>query len=50
MPAFFAQGQPNPFPEIFGGDSKKQIKALRDHLFITVGGGKRVTRSGSVTK
>jgi cytochrome c2 len=50
MPSFFAQGQPNPFPEIFGGDSKKQIKALRDHLFITVGGGKRVTRSGSVTK
>ena len=50
MPAFFATGQPNPFPEVLGGDSKKQIKALRDHLFITVGGGRRVTRSGSVTK
>jgi cytochrome c2 len=41
MPAFFAAGQPNPFPNILGGDSKKQIKAVRDHLFVTVGGGKR---------
>jgi cytochrome c2 len=47
MPAFFAPGQPNPFPEILGGDSKKQIQAIRDHLFITVGGGRR---SGSITK
>ena len=45
MPAFFAAGQPNPFPEILGGDSKKQIKALRDHLFIAIGGGKRATGS-----
>jgi cytochrome c2 len=50
MPAFFAAGQPNPFPDILGGDSKKQIKALRDHLFITIGGGKRAAASGSVTK
>jgi hypothetical protein len=42
--------QPNPFPEILGGDSQKQIKALRDHLFISVGGFKRATRSGAVTK
>ena len=51
MPAFFAAGQPNPFPEVLGGDSKKQIKALRDHLFLTIGGGKRApARSGTVTK
>jgi cytochrome c2 len=50
MPSFFAAGQPNPFPEILGGDSKAQIQAIRDHLFITVGGGKRAVRSGTVTK
>jgi mono/diheme cytochrome c family protein len=49
MPSFFAAGQPNPFPEILGGDSKKQIKAVRDHLFIAVGGG-RAVRSGTVTR
>ena len=38
MPAFFAEGQPNQFPTILGGDKAKQIKAIRDHLFITVGG------------
>ncbi len=50
MPAFFAAGQPNPFPDILGGDPKKQIKALRDHLFITIGGGRRSTRGSSVAK
>jgi mono/diheme cytochrome c family protein len=50
MPAFFAAGQPNAFPNILGGDGKKQAKAIRDHLFITVGGGKRAARSGTVTK
>jgi len=50
MPSFFAAGQPNPFPEILNGDSKAQIQAIRDHLFITVGGGKRAVRSGTVTK
>jgi len=50
MPSFFAAGQPNPFPDILGGDSKKQIKALRDHLFITIGGGTRATRSASTAR
>jgi len=50
MPAFFAAGQPNPFKEILGGDSKKQIKALRDHLFLTVGNGKRATRGTGATR
>src|SRR5207244_12623288 len=27
MPAFFAEGQPNPFPDILGGEKQKQIKA-----------------------
>jgi cytochrome c2 len=50
MPSFFAAGQPNPFPEILGGDSQKQIKAIRDHLVLTVGGGKRAPSSGTVAK
>jgi cytochrome c2 len=50
MPAFFAAGQPNPFPDILGGDSKKQIQALRDHVFLVVGGGRRAAPSGSVAK
>jgi cytochrome c2 len=50
MPTFFPAGQQNPFPEILGGDSKKQIKAIRDHLFLTVGNGKRATSSGTIAK
>ena len=50
MPAFFAPGQPNPFKEILGGDSQKQIKAIRDHLFIAIGGAKQSVRTGSVTR
>ena len=46
MPTFFPatadhpEGQ-SPFPNILGGDVKAQIQAVRDHLFITVGGGRR---------
>jgi hypothetical protein len=51
MPSFFSPDTKgnivSPFPEYLGGDVKKQIKAIRDHLFLTVGGGKR---SGSITK
>jgi hypothetical protein len=50
MPAFFAPGQPNPFPDILGGDSQKQIKAIRDHLVLTVGNGKRAASSGTTAK
>src|SRR5207248_6965895 len=45
MPTFFSPDSTgkvvSPFPEILGGDVKAQIQAIRDHLFITVGGGKR---------
>jgi cytochrome c2 len=41
MPTFFDQGQ-TPFPNILGGNVNAQIQAIRDHLFITVGGGRRV--------
>jgi cytochrome c2 len=50
MPTFFPAGQQNPFPDILGGDSKKQIKAIRDHLFLTVGNGKRAASSGTAAK
>ncbi len=39
MPSFFPDGK-SPLPDIFGGDTKAQIEAIRDHLFITVGRGR----------
>jgi cytochrome c2 len=55
MPSFFPpndKGVPvSPFPNILGGDVTAQIQAIRDHLFITVGGGKRTPpRSGTITR
>jgi cytochrome c2 len=54
MPTFFGpnpEGQmTTPFKDILGGDAKAQIEALRDHVFITIGGAKRTTRSGTVTR
>ena len=54
MPSFFPpdeKGVPvSPFKDILGGDVKAQIQAIRDHLFVTVGGAKPVMSSGSVTK
>ena len=46
MPTFFPADAAHPegvspFPNILGGDVKAQIRAVRDHLFITVGGGRR---------
>ena len=40
MPTFFPEGQ-SPFPQILGGNTPAQIQAVRDHLFITVSGGRR---------
>jgi len=40
MPTFFPDGQ-SPLPDLLGGDARAQIEAVRDHLFITVGGGPR---------
>ncbi len=54
MPTFFPpndKGVPvSPFPNILGGDVTAQILAIRDHLFITVGGGRRAPRTGTITK
>ncbi len=51
MPLFFPpndKGVPtSPFQNILGGNVQEQIRAIRDHLFITVGGGKRAARSGT---
>ncbi len=38
MPTFFDQGV-SPLPDVLGGDVQAQIEAVRDHLFVTVGGG-----------
>jgi cytochrome c2 len=52
MPAFYppnSQGVPvSPYPDILGGDVKAQILAIRDHLFLTVGNGKRAAGSAGV--
>jgi cbb3-type cytochrome oxidase cytochrome c subunit/predicted nucleic acid-binding Zn-ribbon protein len=41
MPALFAGGT-TPFPHL-DGDAEAQIRAIRDHLFLTVGDGVRAT-------
>ena len=41
MPTFYSQFPASPYADILGGDAKAQIQAIRDHLFITVAGGKR---------
>ena len=46
MPTFFDQGV-TPFPNILGGDLNAQIRAIRDHVFIAVGGGRRAAGPGS---
>jgi len=40
MPSFFGDGK-TPFPQYLDGDVNAQIQALRDHLFLTVSGGKK---------
>jgi len=40
MPTFFPDGQ-SPLPDVLGGDVHAQIKAVRDHVFITLGNGRR---------
>ncbi len=44
MPTFFPDGQ-SPLPDLLGGDARAQIEAVRDHLFVTVGGGPRLLRT-----
>jgi cytochrome c2 len=43
MPAFFPDYPKSPITNVLGGDAKAQIEAIRDHLFVTVGGGARTT-------
>ncbi len=41
MPAFFPDYPKSPLTAVYDGDAKAQIEAIRDHLFVTVGGGPR---------
>ncbi len=41
MPTFFPDYPKSPYQNILNGDAPAQIEAIRDHLFITVAGGKR---------
>ena len=43
MPTYYPEGQPSQLPGILEGDILAQIEAIRDHLFITLGGGPRAT-------
>jgi len=40
MPAFFPDYPKSPLTNVLDGDAKAQIEAIRDHVFVTVGGGK----------
>jgi cytochrome c2 len=42
MPSFFGDNK-SPFPQYLNGDVSAQIQAIRDHLFLTVAGGRRAT-------
>jgi hypothetical protein len=42
MPSFFSSYPKSDYKEL-NGDAKAQIQAIRDHLFVTVGGGARTT-------
>jgi len=40
MPQFFRNGQSD-YPEYFDGDVEAQMRAIRDHIFLTLGRGER---------
>jgi cytochrome c2 len=40
MPTFFEGGK-SPLTNILGGSAKEQIEAIRDHIFVTLNGGRR---------
>ena len=50
MPTFYSQYPASPYPDILGGDARAQIQAIRDHLFITVAGGKRAAPTMSTNQ
>jgi cytochrome c2 len=43
MPTFFPDGpdKPSPLVDVLGGNVRTQIEAIRDHIFITLSGGRR---------
>jgi cytochrome c2 len=43
MPTFFPDGpdRPSPIGNVLGGNVREQIEAIRDHVFITLSGGRR---------
>ncbi len=41
MPSFFSHYPQPDYPDMLGGNPDDQIQAIRDHLFLTVSGGKR---------
>ena len=43
MPGFFLDYPKSPYKDPYDGDAKAQIEAIRDHLFVTVGGGARTS-------
>ena len=47
MPGFFPDYPKSPLPQVLGGDAKAQIEAIRDHLFVTVGGGQKSVAAGN---
>jgi len=47
MPGFFPDHPKSPITNIMGGDAKAQIEAIRDHLFVNVGGGARTAAAGN---
>jgi len=47
MPGFFPDYPKSPLTSVLDGDAKAQIEAIRDHLFVTVGGGARTGAAGN---
>jgi mono/diheme cytochrome c family protein len=45
MPTFFSEYPKSQIVNILNGDAQAQIEALRDYLFVTVGGARRVTET-----
>jgi hypothetical protein len=43
MPGSWPDYPKSPIKDIYGGDGKEQIRAVRDHIFVTLGGGQKAT-------
>lgn len=49
MPANWEAGQ-SPFKDILKGDAKLQMEAVRDHIFVNMGGGRRPAQVSSTSR